>query len=886
MRILEWLNETARKLSSLFSRRDKFDRDIEEEMRLHRDLRAREHREVGIGATESHYAAQRRFGNTLKLREEIHQARGWTWIDNLLRDLKYGGRQLRKHPGFTLIAMLTLALGIGACTAIFSVVYGVLLQPLPYKDSSRLIVVQETTPKVGIVGVSYPNFLDWRSQSHTFAQMAGVYSMRFNLAGLSQPENIVAHAVSPNFLSMLGVRPAAGRDFNASEEQPGAAPVVMLSYDLWQSHFSGDPGAVGRAITLDDRSFTIVGVLPANFRSVEKIDAMVPIGTAISSNDGFNDRGARGDLVVIGRLAPDSRLQQARAEMEGIAARLAREYPATNDQFGVNLQPLRDAFVGDTRLPVLILFGAVMFVLLIACANVANLFLVRGASRNREIALRIALGASRSRIIRQMLTESLVLACFGGLLGVALAMGGIRGIIRLIPMGMLSGATVSLNGAVLLFAAGVVALSTFVFGLAPALNSARPDAPSDLKESGRTVSASAAQSRLRGILAIGEISLALVLLVGAGLMIRSLYRLLSVDPGFQTSRVLTMRMDLRTAQYAKEPEVLNFWAQALDRVHALPGVDNVALGTVVPLTDDHSRTDITIENMTLPKPGSYPHPDVHIVSSGYMATLGVPLLRGRLFTDSDDQNAPKVGLINAITARQYFPNQDPVGKRFMFGHPGKDNHWITIVGVAGDTKLYGLANPARLEVYVPFRQLPTDHMMLLVKSGIDPAALTSAVRDAIASIDKDQPIFSVVTMSTLYSDSLSTQRVTLIMLGAFSALALVLAAIGIYGVISYAVTMRTREIGIRLALGAQRTDVLRMVVGQGAALAITGVALGLATSFALTRLMSSLLFGVSATDPLTFAGVAILLTIVALAASYIPAHSAMRVDPVIALRAE
>lgn len=885
MRFFEWLTEAGRRLLALFSRRDQFDRELEEEMRLHRELRARENQESGLEAEESRYAAQRRFGNTLRLQEEIHQAWGWSLVDNLQRDMKYGWRQLRKHPGFTVIAVLTLALGIGACTAIFSVVYAVLLQPLPYKDSSRLIVIQETTPKVGIVGVSYPNFLDWRSQSRAFSHMAAVHSVGFNLAGVSQPEHISGLAVSSNFLSMMGVRPLLGRDFNSSEETPGAALVVLLTYELWQSHLGGDPAAVGRAITLDDRSFTIVGVLPPDFRSPEKTDVMLPIGDWIRTDEDATQRGGRGDTVVIGRLAPDASLERARTEMEGIAARLALEYPASNDQFGVLLEPLRDAFVGDMRLPVLVLFAAVMFVLLIACLNVANLFLVRGASRNKEIALRIALGASRGRIIRQMLTESFLLACFGGILGLALAVGGIRGIRRLIPMDMLMGASVDLNGAVLLFATAVVLLSAFLFGLAPASQSSRPDAPSELKESGRTSSAGVAQNRLRGVLVIAETSIALVLLVSAGLMIRTLYRLLSVDPGFQTDRILTTRLNLRP-QYAKGPEIRAFWLQLLEGVRALPGVESAAVGTVVPLTFDHSRTDITIENMPLPKPGSFPHPDVHIVSSGYMSTLGIPLLRGRFFTDADDEKMPMVGVINAMTAHQYFPNEDPIGKRFMFGHPKAENHWITIVGVVGDTKLYGLANPARLEVYVPFRQSPNNEMNLLVKSRTDPNALTSAVRGVVASIDKDQPIFAIVTMKELFSDSVSLRRITLIMLGAFSGIALVLAAIGIYGVMSYAVALRTHEFGIRMALGAQRGDVLRMVVGQGSRLAITGVALGLVASLLLTRLMRSLLFGVSATDPFTFAGVALLLALVALAACYIPAHSAMRVDPVIALRCE
>ena len=529
-----------------------------------------------------------------------------------------------------------------------------------------------------------------------------------------------------------------------------------------------------------------------------------------------------------------------------------------------------------------------IFVLLIACANVANLFLMRGAARMREIALRIALGATRGRIVRQMLAESFVLAFFGGLLGLAISIAGIRGIAQLIPMDMQAGATVNLNGAVLLFAAVAVLLSSVMFGLVPAMQLTKPEVQSELKEGGRAVSAGTGQNRLRGVLAVAEIAVALILLVGAGLMVKSLYRLLAVDPGFKTERVLTMEMDLRTAQYAKGPAILNFWQQVLDRVRALPGVEAAALGTDVPLTDSHSRTDITIEGMALPKPGSFPHPDEHKVSPGYVKALGVPLLRGREFTDADNANAPMVGMINAMLARQFFPNQDALGKRFMFGHPSDKQapKWITIVGLTADTKLYGLANPARLEVYVPLRQSVSGDMKLVVKSATDPAALTSSIRGAIASIDKDQPVFAVATMQELVNNSVSTRRITLILLGLFSALALVLAAIGIYGVISYSVAQRTHEIGIRMALGADGGGVLRMILAQGAKIAGAGVVIGLAASLGLTRLMANLLFSVSAADPLTFAAVAIVLVLVAMLACYIPARRALRVDPIIALRYE
>jgi putative ABC transport system permease protein len=881
------LNDLLFRLRALF-RRNAVETELDDELHFHFERQVQKYERAGLAREEALRRARLEFGGINQVKEECREARGVHFMEELFQDVRYGLRMLRKSPGFTAVALLTLALGIGANTSIFSVVYGVLLRPLPYQDSDSVIVLNETTPKVGRVSVSYPNFVDWRSWNHTFSRMTAVTSVSYNLAGVNQPESISGEAVSPDFLSMLGVHPLLGRDFDPSEEKAGATPVVLLGYELWQSHLGGERDVLGRTINLDGHGFTIIGVLPPEFRSIDKTDVMVPIGVWATGRSSINERGDRGDMSVIGRLAPGVSLRQARAEMDAIAVRLAAAYPTANAQFGAVLRPIREVFVGDIRPAILVLFCAVMFVLLIACANVANLFLMRGAARTREIALRIALGATRARIVRQMLAESLVLAFFGGLLGVAVSMAGIRGMARLIPMGMQAGEAVNLNGAVLLFAAAAVVLSSLMFGLVPALQLTKPEMQSDLKEGGRSVSAGVGQNRLRGFLAVGEIAVALILLVGAGLMVKSLFRLMTVDPGFKTDRILTMEMDLRTAQYDKQPAILNFWEQVLARVRVLPGVEGAALGTVVPLTDSHSRSDITIEGMPLPKPGNFPHPDEHEVSPGYLRTLGVPLLRGREFTVADTENAPLVGMINAMIARQFFPNQDALGKRFMFGRPSADRppKWITIVGVTADTKLYGLANPARLEVYIPFRQSVSGAMDLVVKSAADPAALTSSIRYAVASIDKDQPIFAIATMQQLVKDSVSTRRVTLILLGIFSALALVLAAIGIYGVISYSVAQRTHEIGIRMALGADGGGVLRMILAQGAKIAGAGVVIGLAASLGLTRLMANLLFSVSAADPLTFAAVAIALVLVAMLACYIPARRALRVDPIIALRYE
>src|SRR5271168_2647270 len=634
-------------------------------------------------------------------------------MSSLLQDLKFSLRTLAKSPAFTLVAILTLALGIGANTAIFSVVNAVLLRPLPFKDSAQLVVMRETYKLVGNVSVSYPDFLDWRQQSHAFSAMAVIDNVGFNLSGVAQPENIGGYAVSPNFLMLVGVSPVLGRDFLPSEEKPGTAPVVLLSYQLWQSHLGGDPAAIGRSITLDGRSFSIVGILPSTFRFLDRSDVLIPIGVIAGD---MTERGDRGDTDVVGRLAPGATLAQATVEMNTIAARLGDQYPQTNHGFGAHLESFREAFTGDTRLAVLVLFGAVVFVLLIACGNVANLLLVRGAARAREIALRLAFGASRGRVVRQMLTESLLLAVLGGVLGIMLGLWGISGLGYLLPADSLQTMGVRMDISVLLFAGAMIVLVTFAFGLVPPLQSTRPDLHETLEDGGRSATSTAAQHRLRGALAIAETALALVLLVGAGLMLKSLYHLIQVSPGFQPARVLYMELDLRTDRYSKDPAILNFWQQVLDRIRVIPGVESAALGTVVPLTGNHRRSDVTIEGLPTPGPGEFPHPDRHTISAGYITTMGIPLLRGRNFSEADNETAPDVALINSTMARRFWTDGDPIGKRFLWGHPGKDEKWITIVGVVAATKLYGLDNPARLEVYSPYRQKPSNDMNLVVRS--------------------------------------------------------------------------------------------------------------------------------------------------------------------------
>ena len=860
------------------------DRELDDELRSYIDQLAEDKIRAGMKPEDARRAARIELGGVEQVKENVREIRVGAWFDSFLQDLRYGARMLRKNPGFTAVAVLTLALGIGANTAMFSVINAVLLRPLPYTNPQQLLVLQELSPSVGVHSPSYPDFLDWRKQSKTMPQMAALNNRSFNLSGVAQPENINGYAVSPNCLSLFGVRPILGRDFLPSEETPGTAPVAILSYALWQSHFGADPNISGKNLTLDGQTFAIVGVLPPNIRFLDQTDLLAPIGVWAGE---MMNRGDRGDMAGIGRLAPGASVAQARAEMDTIAANLRKEYPI-NAGISVSVTPLRVELAGDARPAILVLFGAVVFVLLIACVNVANLFLARSAARAREIAVRQACGASSQRLVRQMLTESFVLAVFGGGLGIAAGALGIQGLRRLVPTNILQGAVITMDRGVLLFSAAMVVLVAVAFGLAPAWQASQPRVHETLKEGGRSSTSGAQQNRLRSALVIAETALALVLLVGAGLMMKSMYRLLQVNPGFRPERVLTMEIDLRTAQYSKPEASSAFWHQVLDRVRALPGVEAAALGTVVPLTGDHSRADVTIEGMATPEPGKYPHPDYHSVSAGYLDALTIPLLRGRNFAAADTKTAPPVALVNYTMARRFWPNSDAIGKRLRFGHPEwKDDFpWITVVGVVGDTKLYGLSNPSRLELYLPYEQSPTTEMSLVLRSSVNPASLTSAVREAVLAIDKDQPVADVNTMTQLVNNSVATPRITLVLLGLFSALALVLAAIGTYGVIAYSVQQRTHELGIRLALGAQRRDVMRLVLAHGMKLAGIGIAIGVAAAFGLTRLMASLLFGTGASDPIAFSAASIVLLLVAVAACCIPARRAMRLDPMVALRYE
>jgi putative ABC transport system permease protein len=876
------------RLRALFGRKS-MDSSMDQELRFHFDRQMAKHIQAGLSSEEARRRVRLEFGGSAQIEEECRDARGTRTLEALWQDLRYAFRTLRKNPGFTGVALITLALAIGANTAIFSAVYSTLLRPLPFADPDRLVAMNETHPTIGIVSVSYPNFLDWREQSHAFSDMAVMVGRSYNLPGIEQPEAINGMAVSANFLPLVGTKPLLGRDFRADDEKPGAEDVVMLSYPLWQSHFNGSRDAIGRSVALNSRSYRVIAVLPSDFRTTRKIDVLESVGRfAANQQSDSGARGNRGETVVVGRLAAGATLASARSEMEGIAARLAAAYPQFNNRFGITLRPIRELFVGSIRPAMLVLFTAVTFVLLIACANVANLFLMRAAGRTREIALRMAIGASNGRIIQQMLVESFVVASLGGIAGLGLAFTGMQAMTSLIPASAISSDGLTLNTAVLLFALAATVLSAVAFGLAPAMQSVRASAHSRLKEGGKSNTGSVRQNRGRTMLAVAEVALSAILLIGAGLMLKSVYRLMAVDPGFRSDNLLVLDISLSPARYPSPTATFTFWNKFLSEVRALPGVESAAIGGNVPLTDSHSRGDITIEGQPVPEAGSFPHPDRHEVSTGYLRTLGVRLLSGRDFTDADSATAPLVALINARLAREHFNGQDPIGKRFLHGRPDpKDKpDWITIVGVVDDTRMYGLANPSRLEIYWPLAQRTPRAMSLIVKSRLESGALSSSIRGVLTSLDRNQPITYIRTMDEIAQSALGSRRVTLILLGLFSALALLLAAIGIYGVISYSVAQRTQEIGIRIALGASRGTVVNMVLLQGGRIVVAGLMVGLLAAFSLTRYLEELLFAVSPADPATFAMVAGVLAAVALLACYIPARRTLRVDPMIALRSE
>jgi putative ABC transport system permease protein len=859
--------------------------DVSEELRQHLDDQYQELRAGG----SSHDDAMR------AMRDDVRAARSdasGLGLELIAADARYAFRTLRNHPGFTAVVLVTLALGIGANAAMFSVVNAVVLRPLPYRDAAQLVAIWGNLHRPGVTQIpaSVGEFVDYREHSHVFEQIAAYDTLGFNLTGAGDAERVDGAVVASSFFSVLGVAPESGRTFLPNEERPGEDSVIVLSHRFWSRRFGADRQAIGRTIVLDGAPVQIIGVMPASFAFPnETVDLWKPLlldAEAVSANN----RGSHG-FRVVARMQRGVTLAQAKADLDGVAAVFKDQYPGNYLRgFSVALTPLHDEVVGRAGQPLLVLLGAVGFVLLIACANVANLLLARGASRRKEIAVRTALGASRGRIVRQLLTESALMAVAGGALGLALARWGVALLIGVAPDSVPRLHEVTIDVRVMLVTAGVSIATGVLFGLVPALRASRADLNDTLKEGGR--SGAAVHGRSGRALVVAEISLSLVLLVGAGLLLRSFARLSDVEPGFAASDLLTFRLSLQPARYTTFVKGDAFYDDFFDRVRALPNVRAVTAINFLPFSGQGGSRSVFIEGREVERSGDRLDEQIRIVTDGYFAAMQIPLAAGREFTRHDTLSSMRIAVINESLARKHFPNENPIGKRIAFSTT--DPKWYEIVGICRDVKHRGLDSAVRAELYVPFRQPlfdpPYDNWtiqpMYVAIRAADPLAFATTVRGILERIDRDQPISDVRTMEERIGRSLAGRRLNTVLLATFAALALALAAIGIYGIVAYSVTERTREIGVRLALGAQRRDVIAMVLAPGMTLTAIGTVLGVTAALGLTRLMSSLLFGVSAVDPTTFLVIPAVLIAVAFVASYVPARRATKVDPLQSLRSE
>ncbi len=811
-------------------------------------------------------------------------------MGTVLQDIRYGIRTLSKSPGFTAIVILTLALGIGANTAIFSVVNAVLLAPLPYNDPGRLVVVWSTNLAKGykISPVSGGEYAEWKSGNSVFENMAASSDALYTLTGAGDPKVVIGYQFSADYFRLLGTCPELGRTFLDEEDRPGDPDVVVLGDTIWRRTFGADPNIVGKSITLSGKPFTVVGVMPPSFRYPSLVELWTPLSLPPSFLTNYDDTALR----ILARLKPGVTIKQAQRQMNSIQERIAQEHPQTDIANSVSVFPLRDQIAGDVKMPLLILLGAVGFVLLITCANIAGLILARAAGRRKEIAVRTALGASRARLIRQFLIESLLLSLAGGALGLFFANGATSFLLTIFPnnianLNIPQVTRISIDARVFSFTLLAALLTGVLFGLAPVLGFKAATSGEGLQQTSRSITASSAERRFRGMLAISEFALALVLLIGAGLLITSFRNLLRGNLGFDADHIHSAQLFLSNAKYpsAEPAKRLEFVNQAMERIRQLPGVESVGAAGFMPLSGFWGEADFTVQGQPEPAPGQKPSAKSDLVTPDYFRAMGIPVLKGRAFTEQDRKGAAQVVIVNETLARKESGNQNPMGQRLNFGDSKKPDLW-EVVGVVSDIHDFGLEEKVRGNVYRPFAQIPFPLVAFVVRTSGRPSSLTSAVKQAIWSVDNDQPIYKIIGVDQLASESLGLRRVSSVLLGAFSALALLLAGLGIYGVMAFSVAQRTHEIGVRMALGAQPDSVLKMIMGYGMRIVIAGMAIGLAGAFALARVVASLLYGVEPTDGMTFLFTSLLLAFIALVACYVPARRAMRVDPMVALRYE
>jgi putative ABC transport system permease protein len=894
MRWQNWMYTLPLRLRSIFRRED-VERELEEEMQYHLDRKIEQGIATGLDPAQARRAAVRAMEGIEQQKEACRDQRKVNWLEDFVQDVRFAVRTLRRNPGFTVIALLTLALGIGANAAIFSVIDGVLLRPLPYGTPSQLVMVWEwnTQHDNRHNTVSPPNFLDWQKENHVFSEMAYLADTRTNLTGDGEPEQIVALNTSANFFSTLGVRPMIGPGFLPENGQEGKNNVVVLSYGLWKRRYAADPAIVGKTIRLSGKPQVVTGVMSEDFKFFIKDGTLTgekpQIFTPWVFPREYEQLGRIGRfLSVVARLKPGVSASQAQTEIAGIAARLAREYPDFDGNWSANVVPIREQLTGEIRPALLILLGAVGFVLLIACANVSSLLLARAANRERELGIRTAMGASRWRMARQLLTESLLLAVVGGALGVITAIWSTNLLLVASPTNLLELTHIETNWDVVAFSCGMAILAGVLFGFLPSYVAARGAIADTLKEGGRNSSAGRNRSMLRSGFVVAQIGMALVLLTGSGLLIRSFAVLLDVQPGFDPKNVLTFTVALPNSKYGQDSACLAFFRDLLSRLAKIPGVTSVSMDSFPPMSGLGAATDIKILSKPPVAKADLPGAAVRVVGPDYFRTLGIPLRAGREFDARELSEMRHVAMVNQAFVDQYMSGMNPLGQKIVIYMKSLTDADQTseIIGVVGNVRLMGLDAPAQPVVYWPHPELVYSKMGLLVRTSGDPKSVVSAARDAIRGIDPDEPMANIATMEEVVSASYARSRFTMIVLGMFAALALVLAAVGIYGVIAYSVAQRTAEIGIRVAMGAQRADVLRLILGQGSRLILTGAALGVVCALALTRLLRGMLFQVSAADPLTFACVAAILVAVAFLACYLPARRAMHVDPLVALRYE